>query len=100
MIKIQGFGAEKFMSEAIYQPEIYSDDVLSEAGWEEYGQDMVLSAKTKDVYLNRAGQCISGRYCAYTIETFDGKFSLDTGIRGESQAVIVFSDTGRGYVFS
>ena len=99
MKEIKGFSGT-FKSEVIPQPEVYTDETLAGAAWEEYGISMSLSTTSKESYPVHTGKCISGRHCGYIMSTALGDFVTEQGIRGETQAVIVFSNTGKGYVFS
>lgn len=96
---VKGFSG-LFKSEIIPQPDVYTDNQLNEASWEEYDTPMVLCTTTKESYPEHIGKCISGSYSAYTMSTIIGDFLTEDSIRGEAQAVIVFSDTGKGYIFS
>lgn len=88
-----------YMNSVEKQDEVYSDDELDGAEWEEDGQNYKHVSTTYNKYPAKAGKVITGFHSGSDIETAFGSFKCKSSNRGTSPALIVFSEEGTGHLF-
>lgn len=93
------FGRFTFRTEELPTEQSYSDVELRNSNWCQYGQDYRFITVTDEKYPYLAGRCFSGEWDGFYIKTFNGDYKCDA-IGEQTDVIIVFSNSGQGYVYA